>query len=438
MKVYKSRFNYIYKHNKNEWVFYNTFTNALILLNYDYKLKYDNIEQCNDKIFIDQMINLGFLLENCDEDFNTVNVARKKTACNKKVLYLRVLTTTCCNARCSYCYEKGFKSHTMMLETADKLVKYILALPKLDKFYIHWFGGEPLINTDIIYYVMDKIYDTLTKNDTKVFVYFTSNGSLITKKLALDAKTKWHTNWFQITLDGLNDDYNVIKNYISKKYDFNKVVNNIGLLLENNIQVILRINYKSNELYKVKDIIDYICNIYPEYCKNKKLIFSPAPIFDVLSDKNKGIKKLEFYNLFLPNKYLIEKGFLNFNEAFGLMFKSGQCYACHCNSVVVDPLGNLFKCTVTMSDKEKNVGNLDKGLVKNENYNEWFDYELPSECLSCKFLPICQGGCKAGYLGYMDVTCKRIIPEIDKILDYRISMNLHDEKANVTKDIYLD
>lgn len=326
----------------------------------------------------------------------------------------------------------------MTLETAEKLVDYILSLPKLDKFYIHWFGGEPLLKIDIIYYVMGKIYDVLTNRGTKVYVYFTSNGSLITKKVANDAKKLWHANWFQITIDGLNKDYDLIKNYINKNYNFDKIISNIGFLLENDIQVILRINYRANDFLKVKDIIDYIYNIYAKYCIRKKLIFSPAPIFDTLSDGNKGIKELDFYNLFLPNKYLIEKGLLNFNEAFGLIFKSGQCYACHYNSAVVDPLGNLFKCTVTMSDKSKKVGNLDEGLINSQNYYEWVDYNLPDECLNCKFLPICQGGCRAGYLGYMNVSCKRIIPEIEDIINYKISKKLFDVKEIDKNEIYLD
>lgn len=60
MKKYKSRFNYIYKGENNNWVFYNTFTNALILLDDKYKCKYDNIENTNDEVFIKQMNDLGF------------------------------------------------------------------------------------------------------------------------------------------------------------------------------------------------------------------------------------------------------------------------------------------------------------------------------------------------------------------------------------------
>ena len=44
----------------------------------------------------------------------------------KDVTSFKILTTTDCNARCFYCYESGIKKHDMSLETADKVVEYII------------------------------------------------------------------------------------------------------------------------------------------------------------------------------------------------------------------------------------------------------------------------------------------------------------------------
>lgn len=195
-----------------------------------------------------------------------------------------------------------------------------------------------------------------------------------------------------------------------------------------------------DETQKVKDVIDFLYDRYKNFCDDKILIFSPAPIFNMCYSKLEGIKELKNYNIFEPNKYLIEKGLINFDEAYGLVFQSGQCYACHQGSFVVDPLGNLYKCTVTIKEENTCVGSIYNGVDRNEYYHKWVNPKLPLECNNCVFLPMCQGGCKAGYLGYMDVSCKRIIKEIDNILEYKIMSNLSSsEEENLdNEEIYLD
>ena len=102
-------------------------------------------------------------------------------------------------------------------KTASAVIKHILKLPKMEKFYIHWFGGEPLLNTIVIDKVMDAVYDRLKSNGTRVYVYFTSNGSMLDKEVCHKAKKLWHANYFQITIDDIGKKYDEIKNYINKK-----------------------------------------------------------------------------------------------------------------------------------------------------------------------------------------------------------------------------
>ena len=159
----------------------------------------------------------------------------------------------------------------MSIETADALIKYILKLPKMEKFYIHWFGGEPLLNTKVIDKVMEAIYDKLKANGTQIFVYFTSNGSMLDKKMSCKAKKIWHANYFQITIDDIGEKYDSIKRYTNKKYNYNRVIKNINYLLKEKIQVILRINYYPNEVDKVKNIIDVLSEKFDKMCKNNEL-----------------------------------------------------------------------------------------------------------------------------------------------------------------------
>lgn len=297
--MYKSKYNYIYK-RKNDWCFYNTLTGAICLLDETYKKMYDEFNFKNQNEVLNSMIKNGFIRHNEYDEESIVNFSRARHCLNDNSMYLRILTTTSCNARCRYCYEKGMKKQSMTLEVAEQISKFILKQPRKEKIYIHWFGGEPLLNIKVIDKVMNDIYDHL-KN-----------------------------------------------------------------------------------------------------CAN--------------------LKNINVYNMLEPNIYLINKGLLSPKDGMDLKYKSGSCYACHQGSFVINPKGELFKCTVAINDPKAKVGDVYKGIDRNKTYFKWITPILPKKCNKCKFLPICQGGCRAGHMGYMNVACKRNVSEIKNILNYRIGI----------------
>ena len=440
---HKSIYNYIFEKSKNNWVFYNTLSGAIVILDEERKKEFDMLSNYNIKnnnSFVENLIKYGFLVENKYDEKKIVDASRARIAYGEKSAYLRILTTTMCNANCSYCYEKNFKPETMTIEVAKALVKYILKLPKLEKFYIHWFGGEPLLNIRVIDYVMKEIYEKLNENGTNIYVYFTSNGSMLNKNICNKAKKLWHANCFQITIDDIGQNYDNIKKYSNKKYNYNRIIENINYLLKEKIRVILRINYFPTEVNKVKNVISELSKIFGNNCKNGLLIFDPAPIFDIDNVGCSNCKKR--YNMFEPAKFLVENKFLSIDDAFNLKNKSGQCYACHQGSFVVSPTGNLYKCTVTMNDKNAIVGNIFNGIDRNNYYFRWVNPNLKKKCNKCVFLPLCQGGCRAGELGYLNIFCKRNLSEIKEILNYKIDYSIKNNlkllplKKVINKDLY--
>ena len=81
-------------------------------MNDEYKKKYDELDKniCNDNEFVNSLITQKFLISNDYDEKKIVDASRYRRAYGEKSAYIRILTTTSCNARCSYCYEKGFKT----------------------------------------------------------------------------------------------------------------------------------------------------------------------------------------------------------------------------------------------------------------------------------------------------------------------------------------
>ena len=73
-----------------------------------------------------------------------------------------------------------------------------------------------------------------------------------------------------------------------------------------------------------------------------------------------------------------------------------------------------------MKDEKSKVGSVYTGIDRNKTYFDWVNPKLTKKCDKCVFLPICQGGCKAGELGFLNVKCKRNLSEIKNILNYKV------------------
>ena len=150
-----------------------------------------------------------------------------------------VLTTTACNARCFYCFEKGCPAETMTPETADSVADFILKEGNQKRVHIGWFGGEPTVNTRVI----DRITAALAAAGREYSSSMISNGYLLDKKTVEKAAGPWKLKQVQITLDGTEEVYNERKNYVGVQGSaFQTVLDNIGFLLDAGIRVLVRLN----------------------------------------------------------------------------------------------------------------------------------------------------------------------------------------------------
>ena len=391
--MYKqSKYNIIVPHG-DIFILYNTATSAILELNQEYHTKFSS---SNWQKFTQEEIKMlheqGFLkFYDHDEDFYQSLLRNSAISKNMGgITALTILPTTECNARCAYCYQSGIKKESMQEETVDTLIafiqKYISSEKKLS---ISWFGGEPLLEHDKI----TRICKALEKENIIIKSNMISNGSLFTEELIQNAKSIWHLNKVQITIDGLEEDYNLIKNYTNIDNAFHKVINVIKLLLNNNINVSVRVNFEYENVNKAFTSLEWL---QESFGGNKGFHLYAHPIYD----------KIDKYVCDNPEEHILYKMYLkdincgkcNFNDL--MKPKEIFCGAMIYNSFYVSPNGKLYLCYNTESLKPgEDVGNIWTGPVLNQAYKKWSSAQLDyEECKNCVLLPCCQGGCKATYL----------------------------------------
>ncbi len=399
--------------NENEKLLYSTLSTSILIMENDMyhsifeKRMFDNYaDECCE------LSEMGFLFKgDKDAQFDSLNKIRKEIVdTNHGITAITIAPTMDCNARCFYCFEHGAIRGTMTPETADKVSEFLIEHCVEKELYISWFGGEPLMAVDII----DRINSRLLKAGIKVESSITTNGILINSHIIKKFKD-WNVNRVQITIDGLYEKYNTIKNYtLDIENPFERIMQNIDITIASGISVHLRVNYNSTDYKVVHETMEYLNNRFGKY-EYLYLYGAPLDLPHIKGysefDKKEGDIFLQVLDYSLKNGY--ENDELNFaslkvseeyNVALGELMLSpfpANCFMVNKDRYVIDNEGLLYKCQKHLGKHEFSCGDVFNGPIKNDIYNYYVTEELHDiQCKECTMLPICQGGCNANRLLY--------------------------------------
>lgn len=392
---------------------YNTLTGALCVFEQnEYKRYFINDINTLTLNEVESMERNTFFVSDDTDELSMVLSKREKQILNPTIPTYRILATTACNARCSYCFEQGIRFIAMDTCVADALVGFIVKeAHECSKIKVQWFGGEPLMNFNIIKYITEKLND---KFDGDITYSIITNGSLLTKAVAKEL-VKLGVRKAQITLDGDKTIYEERKNYVNKNITFESIISNITAALEEGLAIVIRLNYDKNTMVSVKHLIEKLGERFNHY---KNFSCYPYPIYGTYNAVSQQCTNKE--DLFDLHTQIVKAGIIDTNQLFrsSLGVKSGPCMAYSRKSFLISPQGELFKCSI---DMKNNVGNVFEGVKQNKYFFEWSTLELNNTCLLCDLLPICQGGCRAGALEKLPITCMRDKELVDDIIKLMIS-----------------
>lgn len=391
--VYRSsKYNYVV-HEDGKYLIYNLFTRGMLCLTTDeYNTLLQNaVVQAPKDVdeFLSFLIGNYYLIpDDMDEqsvycDLNDViRLLDRKAEINSYT----VLTTTACNARCFYCFEKDFLPVTMTTKTAHDLAAYMQRNCGGNKLSLHWFGGEPLCNTAVI----DVITQDLKAAGCSYVSSITSNGYAFTEEIAKRAKEQWNVSYVQITLDGMTEEHNRRKKFRGNDPNpFEKIIENIHLLLRNDITVSVRINLDQNNIESVRELLFFLNNEFPA---DKKLVIYVAKIFDDCGAWKVDRTSVEREKLDESHKEFIR--FLLENQRFRIkaVDNSYKYYHCGSNNIhhrTISPEGKFLAChnlSATLS-----YGSIYDGITDKETFDRWTSSSktIREKCDGCALLPQC-------------------------------------------------
>ena len=376
----------------NQYLIFNCVSEALI------KVCKDDLEEikslsCNNNLK-QELIKMGIYVNSFDDEYYVANIKKYSYfVTNDTVKQFTILPTQQCNARCFYCFEEGIQRVSMNEETERGVIDFIArSVNENDTIIFDWFGGEPMCGENHIDKIINGVVNKLPNNSYKSIMI--SNGTLFTREKIKKYVNDWHLTRVQLTVDGNKEEHNKRKNLLSQNIDaYEKLKETIRLLLENNIEVFLRINYDKNNLYMTDMILEDMneFSLYENFCIFPAMLkehCTGALLTCFEEDEYSNIYK-EIY------KKMTYWGFVKYIDELLPNVKTKPCIAANLNTIVIDSDGMLYKCPQQFSNPSASIGSIYSGIFYNENLEFWMQpNEKLANCDECVLFPMCFGGCK--------------------------------------------
>ena len=375
---------------KGETLLHNVVTGKLIILSSEEALVVNALPLPYRSV-MDMLVTDHYLVPvDYDEHKQVVNlrhILRKLYRSKHQfVIQYTILPTTACNARCYYCFEQGSKIVSMTEQTADELVDFIDShCGQEKKITIQWFGGEPTVGANRI----DQICNGLVKKGINYTSTMISNAYLFDEEMVEKAKHLWNLKSVQITLDGTEERYNRTKAYVNVQGSpYQRVLRNVGLLLDQEIRVRLRLNFDKINYLEFEEILD---EIRKRFGNSRFLTFYAYPVIDEYSNLkgriSQGSKKWIADTTVQLNNKAREFGLYKKEELLPHLRYIG-CGADMDSAITITPEGLLVKCAEQFSTDQM-IGDVKNGFIDNKVFRSWRILSDYPECIRCSFFPRC-------------------------------------------------
>lgn len=356
---------------------YNTLTDNFVINN---STSNDLMKGC-DADTIHQLEQGGFCVDAEVNEQNLLLYHYQTARFNSSVINVFLIPSMMCNLDCEYCFTKDKNANCMDKETADHVVRFIYTLSKnTNQINITWGGGgEPLIATDIIVYIEQKLRQRIK---IPIFSTIITNGTLLDETVAYKLQSAGISR-IVVTIDGPADIHNKRRKLKSGADSFSLIKENImknSTLFECVVRMVVD---KENDSY-IENLIVSLQDI-----KNIKITLLHQ--MDCGGNCSENSYNKETYQRMLESS----------NEHNECYWGGEKPYLSLCNALrnfdfTINTDGGVYKCPVELNDVSCCVGNVREGIKVNRSYLRWLTH-IPDcaneNCVQCQYYPICSSLC---------------------------------------------
>ena len=422
--------------NGNEVFLMNTFSDAQLMVSPDVAELLDRVSH-GDAAFNDEereaiaaLRDNGFIVESREQERAELKQYFHSMKEDTETFRLTVLTTLQCNFACDYCFQGDHGDYNkfakkMSLETAGKVVAWVeaqIATLHPEKFVLTLFGGEPLLNLPVVYYLAERCHAVCEAAGIPQHISIITNGLLMTPEV-VDRLNPYGLQGIKITLDGDKDTHNKMRPLRGKQGTFDKILENVRQVAHK-VSISIGGNFDEESWASYPALLDFLKE--QEWADTvakvnfKPIIKSPEP------EKPKGFIPLTVVGADKPlggtcmtsagagggkNKaasacdschFIDEKLQFLREETRKRGFPTpdgvhmGPCEIHRKHAYTMGTEGELYACPGFTGDQTQSVAHI-SGKVEpwHAAADARFDVLSPlkEECGDCSYIPVCGGGC---------------------------------------------
>jgi uncharacterized protein len=386
----------------------------------------------------DELVENGFLTPGREYDRDALNRYLDQVTSDTSELNVTVLTTLQCNFACDYCFQGDHGDYNkfaekMSLEMAARVAGWIereLDRVHPEKFVLTFFGGEPLLNLPVMYYLAERLWTATASRGVQQITSIITNGLLLTEDV-VDRLLPLGLKGVKITLDGDRDTHNRMRPLRGGQGTFDRIIENMRRIA-GRCQIAIGGNFDDSSFGSYSTLLSFLkeefegklakVNFKPTVRTPEdagvhvsKAAFSSKGILSLTPVQADGhpLKALggtcmtsagagtgstcdSCHSLDDQMTFLREETRRHgFNTSDGV--HNGPCHVHMKHAHTIGPDGSLYACPGFTGEKHMSTGHIDdrKDLLR-ERAQQQFDRLSPwKECGDCAFIPVCAGGCIA-------------------------------------------
>ena len=412
-----SKYNVIFQIGQKNYV-YNTSSQALIeidnsVLNYlnDPQNTYINPE------YVTGLLENGIMVESARLDLLRLKNNVNNLKYDRLHVGVFIGLTSSCNLCCTYCYQDVRRKPDLNKDYIDnenwsKMYSYFqccIARDRIEKFTFFLFGGEPMLNSERLQDIISDL-EKLRTEQTKISIVLITNGTLFTSENACFFAEKIDS--IQITVDGTQKVHDQARVDRDGNGSFERIYNSIKLLISSKPQgeLNIRMNVSADTVGEAYKFIDFMVTDGLHQAitsiKFSEIFSTQAEVQETNGQSENGDCELaeKIGKLYI---YAAKKGVRTYKDL------GGPCIGKMNYSYSIDENLNIYVCPGLIYSE--NQGFLSGETIKITN-PQWYEFvQEDTKCLdTCKYAPICYGGCNWSK-GKKEKNCMKSIYDVSLV-----------------------
>ena len=352
----------------------------------------------------------GFVVAGELDERDVVRIRYRQGQFGSLSAALTIAPTLHCNLACRYCFENPSR-RKMDQKTRNAVVEFAGGLlpERGGGLSVTWYGGEPLLALDAIERLSEKFLALCEERQAEYSASIITNGTFLDGAVARRLAELRVQN-AQVTIDGPREIHDVRRPLKSGGGSFARIVANLEEAVPQ-LPVGIRINVDRSNVDAAFAVVEDIQG--RSWFDPERVAFHFGYVRRYTPACGCGIEEMleltDFWDISTDlSERLRQRGLVS--EPLYPELAEG-CTATTSNAFVIGPEGELYRCWNHVGDAKQTVGTVHEPSATHPLTVAFLidGFEQDEECLECRFLPVCTGGCvdvrrkaKAGLLPRKD------------------------------------